>query len=46
MEYIKTKHAGVLKTIKSEGEISEKTNADIAGILEEFIPQCGLTLSK
>jgi proton translocating ATP synthase F1 alpha subunit len=46
MEYIKTKHAGVLKTIKDEGEISEKTNADIAGILEEFIPQCGLTLSK
>ena len=46
MEYIKSKHAGVLKTIKSEGQISEKTNADIAGILEEFIPQSGLTLSK
>jgi len=46
MEYIKSKHAGVLKTIKAEGQISEKTNADIAGILEEFIPQSGLTLSK
>ena len=46
MEYIKSKHAGVLKTIKTEGQISEKTNADIAGILEEFIPQSGLTLSK
>jgi|TARA_B110001450_G_scaffold187001_1_gene175041 F-type H+-transporting ATPase subunit alpha len=46
MEYIKTKHAGVLKTIKSEGALSEKTDADIAGILEEFLPQSGLTLSK
>jgi len=46
MEYIKTKHAGVLKTIKNEGQLTEKTNAEIAGILEEFLPQSGLTLSK
>ena len=46
MEYIKTKHAGVLKTIKTEGQLTEKTNAEIAGILEEFLPQSGLTLSK
>merc|ERR1711907_739429 len=46
LDYIKTKHAGVLKTIKDEGQLSEKTNADIAAILEEFLPQSGLTLSK
>merc|ERR1719163_2342494 len=46
LEYIKTKHAGVLKTIKDEGQLSDKTNADIASIIEEFLPQSGLTLSK
>ena len=44
LEFIKSKHAGVLDTIRTEGALSDKTNADIAAILDEFIPQSGLTL--
>jgi F-type H+-transporting ATPase subunit alpha len=42
MDFIKTKYAGLLQTIKSEGQISDKTNAEIQQVLEEFIPQSGL----
>ena len=42
MEFIKTKYASLLQTIKSEGQISDKTNAEIQQVLEEFIPQSGL----
>ena len=44
LQFIKTKHAGILDTIRTEGALSDKTNADIASILDEFIPTCGLTL--
>jgi proton translocating ATP synthase F1 alpha subunit len=44
LQFIKTKHAGVLDTIRTEGALSDKTNADIASILDEFVPTCGLTL--
>jgi len=42
LDFIKTKYAGLLQTIKSEGQISDKTNAEIQQVLEEFIPQSGL----
>ena len=44
LQFIKSKHANVLDTIRTEGALSDKTNADIAAILDEFIPQCGLQL--
>ena len=44
LEFIKTKYANVLETIRDEGQISDKTNADIQGILAEFIPQSGLSV--
>ena len=44
LEFIKSKYPQVLDTIRDEGQISDKTNADIAGILDEFIPQSGLAL--
>jgi len=44
LQFIKTKHMSILDTIRTEGALSDKTNADIAAILDEFIPTCGLTL--
>jgi F-type H+-transporting ATPase subunit alpha len=42
MNYIKSKHGALLATIKSEGQLTDKTNAEVAQVLEEFIPQSGL----
>ena len=42
LEFIKSKYANVLETIRDEGQISDKTNAEIQQVLEEFIPQSGL----
>ena len=42
MNYIKSKHGSLLATIKSEGHLTDKTNAEVAQVLEEFIPQSGL----
>ena len=44
LQFIKTKHMSILDTIRTEGALSDKTNADIAALLDEFIPTCGLTL--
>jgi len=33
-----------LDTIRNEGQLTDKTNAEIASLLEEFIPSSGLTL--
>ena len=44
LEHIRNKHQHVLETLRTEGAVSDKTNAEIATILEEFIPTCGLTL--
>jgi len=44
LEYIKSKYPQLLDTIREEGQISDKTNADIASILDEFIPQSGLAV--
>ena len=44
LEFIRARHQNVLDTIRVEGVLSPKTNSDIAAILDEFIPQSGLTL--
>jgi len=46
LEFIRSKYQNVLDTIKTEGQLSAKTNADIAAILDEFIPQSGLNLKS
>merc|ERR1711912_166117 len=38
MNYVKSKHGSLLQTIKSEGQLTDKTNAEVAQVLEEFIP--------
>jgi|TARA_B110000977_G_C10976874_1_gene454545 F0F1-type ATP synthase alpha subunit len=46
LDHLRNKHSHILETLRTEGQVSDKTNADIAGVLEEFIPTCGLTLTK
>ena len=42
LAYIRSKHQNTLDTIRNEGSLSAKTDADINAILTEFIPQSGL----
>ena len=46
LDHLRNKHANILETLRTEGQVSDKTNADIAAVLEEFIPTCGLTLAS
>ena len=44
LAHLKSKHQNLLDTIRVEGQLTDKTNAEIASLLEEFIPSSGLTL--
>jgi F-type H+-transporting ATPase subunit alpha len=44
IEHIRTKHGHILETIKTEKALSDKTNAELKSILEEFIPTAGLLM--
>lgn len=46
LEHLRNKHSHILETLRTEGKVSDKTDADIAAVLDEFIPTCGLTLTK
>jgi uncharacterized membrane-anchored protein len=36
------KHSALIETIHKERQLSEKSDADLKSILEDFIPNCGL----
>jgi F-type H+-transporting ATPase subunit alpha len=42
LDHIKSKYKHILDTIRTEGNISDKTRAELKGILEEFLPSSGL----
>ena len=44
LETIHSKHAHLLETIRTEGQLTPQTDGQIKAILEEFIPTCGLTV--
>jgi F0F1-type ATP synthase alpha subunit len=46
LEHLRTKHSNVLETIRTEMQVSKKTDADIQTIIEEFLPVCGLQKTK
>merc|ERR1711988_1225551 len=46
LEHIRTKHSNVLETIRTELQLSKKTDSDLATILEEFLPTSGLTMKS
>ena len=44
LETIHSKHAHILETIRTEGQLTPQTDGAIRAILEEFIPTCGLAV--
>jgi F-type H+-transporting ATPase subunit alpha len=42
LEHLRGKHAALVETIHKERQLSEKTDADLKAILEDFVPNCGL----
>jgi F0F1-type ATP synthase alpha subunit len=42
LDHIKSKYSHILDTIRKEKSLSDKTNAELKSILEEFIPTAGL----
>jgi len=44
LDFLHSKYQNVLDTIRIEQKLSDKTNADIAAALDEFMPTCGLKL--
>jgi len=42
LEHLRGKHAALVETIHKEKQLSEKTDADLKAILEDFVPNCGL----
>ena len=41
LDHIRTKHSNILETIRTELAISDKLDADMKTMLEEFLPTCG-----
>jgi F-type H+-transporting ATPase subunit alpha len=46
IEHIRTKHSNILETIRTELQLSKKTDADLATIITEFLPTSGLTIKS
>jgi len=43
---LRSKHQNILDTIRNSGDMSDKTDAELAAVVEDFIPNCGLKLIK
>jgi len=46
LAFLHSKYQNVLDTIRIEQQLTDKTHADVAAALDEFIPTCGLTLKS
>jgi len=44
LEHLKTKHTHIIENIRAEKALSDKTNAELRTILEDFIPTAGLQM--
>jgi len=44
LDHLRSKNAHVIEAIKTEKALSDKTNAELKQILEEFIPTAGLQM--
>merc|ERR1719272_1298840 len=44
LDTIETKHAHILTEIRETGAISEKCDAELKGLLQDFMPNCGLKM--
>ena len=46
LNHIRSKHQPLLDTIRTEGQLTDKTDAEIATLINEYLPQSGLTISS
>lgn len=46
LAHMRSKHANVIATIHAESALSDKSDADLKAILEEFMPNCGLKMKS
>jgi len=46
LAFLHSKYQNVLDTIRIEQQLTDKTTADVAAALDEFIPTCGLKLKS
>ena len=46
LDYVKSKYRHILDTIRKEGAISPKTEAELKAIIDEFLPSSGLTMKQ
>jgi len=46
LEHLRGKHRALLDGIRIEGQLTPKSNAEIASILEEFLPTCGVAMRE
>lgn len=44
LDHLRGKHQSLLDTIRNEKQLTDKTNADLKSILEDFIPSAGLVM--
>ena len=44
LDHLKSKHAHIIESIKQEGQLSDKVDAEMKAILEDFIPNAGLKM--
>lgn len=46
LEHLRTRHVNVLDTIRTEGQLSQETDAKLKAILQEYIPSAGLKMKS
>jgi F-type H+-transporting ATPase subunit alpha len=44
LDHLKSKHPHIIETIRKDKVLSDKINADLKAVLEEFIPTAGLAM--
>jgi len=44
LAHLRSKHAGIIAAIHSEGALSDASDAALKSVLEDYMPNCGLKL--
>jgi F-type H+-transporting ATPase subunit alpha len=46
LQHLRSNHANILETIRTTGDLSKETDAELKSIVETFIPESGLALKQ
>ena len=46
LEHLKSKSPHILEAIRTEKQLTDKTNGELKSLLEEFIPSAGLAMKS